>query len=199
MEIPSLYYDNCHLHLPPTITGNMLNNLLNKRLMGAFAFMETPFKSLQQDAVVAESKIVISDIPGWNSGAIFNPGEPISLEPDVNYFENGEYMMVIELPFLMHPKNVILEFRQRVHQINTKLCCVLEPWDISCDTQKFNLIDATLEQRSDSISDTSLTHSFVKPNAQSEMCRFLIVRIFADSIKNHLSAISIKRYVYQYQ
>jgi len=196
-EITGLYYDHFHLCLPPSKIGNALNALLNQRVDGAFSRVRSPYRAFQQEELHTECRLVVSDIPNWQTGTAFDPGKEIPSKEE--HFEVGKYMLLIELPFLMHPKEVTLEFKQAALDIETAIQGVLESWDISKETQPVNAIHAYLEHNKQLSKDNSISHSFTLQNAQGEMCRFLLVRISTNAIGNHLTKISIKRWTHQFQ
>ena len=196
-EITGLYSDHHHLCLPPSKIGNALNALLNQRVDGALSRARSPYRAFQQEEVHAECTLVVSDIPNWQTGTAFYPGKEIPSKKE--HFEIGQYMLLIELPFLMHPKEVTLEFKQPALNIKTAVLGVLESWDISKETQSGNLIHTYSEHNEGLSKDNSISHSFTSQNAEAEMCRFLLVRISANAIGNHLTKISIKRWTHQFQ
>ena len=108
-------------------------------------------------------------------------------------------MLLIELPFLMHPKQVTLEFKHSALNIKTEVQGVLESWDISKETQTDNIIHAYSQHNNGLSKDASISHSFASQNAEAEMCRFLLVGISTNAIGNHLTMISVKRWIHQFQ
>ena len=196
-EIAGLYFDHHHLCLPPSKIGNALNTILNQRVDGAFSRVQSPYQSLQHEEVHARCTIVVSDIPNWQTGTVFDPGEAIASKEE--HFELRQYVLLIELPFLMHPKEVKLEFKQSPLNITTAVQGVLESWNISKETQAGNVIHAYSEQKNRLCKDAEISHSFTSQNVEAEMCRFLLVRIFSNAIGNHLTKIYIKRWTDQFQ
>ena len=196
-EITGLYYDHHHLRLPPSKIGNALNALLNQRIDRAFSHVKPPFRAFQQEEVQAECTLVISDIPNWKTGTAFDPGKEVPSKEE--HFEAGKYMLLIELPFLMYPKEVTLEFKQPTLNIKTAIQGVIESLDISKETQSVNVMHAYLEHNEETSKPNSISHTFTLQNNQEEMCRFLVVRISANATGNLLTKISIKRWIQQFQ
>ena len=197
-EINSLYRDPYHLCLPPSKTGKALNALLNQKVDRAISHTRSPYQPFQKEEVLAECKLVVSDIPNWQTGSFFNPGEEKTAKE--KHFEIGQYMLLIELPFLIHPKQVTLEFKKPALNIKTAIQGVLESWDIYKETKTANIIHALSKCYKGCSNDTStINHSFSSQNPEAEMCRFLIARISVNAIGNQLMKISIKRWTHQFQ
>lgn len=109
-------------------------------------------------------------------------------------------MLLIELTFLIHPKQVTLEFKKPAMNIKTAIQGVLESWDIYKETETANIIHALPECDKGCSNDTStINHSFSSQDPEAEMCRFLIARISANAIGNQLMKISVKRWTHQFQ
>ena len=171
--------------------------MLNLRVDAAFSSIKLPYKSLQQEEVHTECRLVVSDIPNWHTGTVFIPGKEIAIKEE--YFEIGQHMMLIKLPFLMHPQEVTLKFKESARNIKSTVQGVLESWDISKDIQTGNIVNALFKHYDGPSGDTSISHSFASQNNRAEMCRFLIVRISASAIGNHLATVRIRRWIYQFQ
>jgi tetratricopeptide (TPR) repeat protein len=195
-EITGLYRDPIHLFLPPSKIGNALNAFLTQKVDAAFSPNRSNIQLLQQEEVKYECNLVVSDIPNWQTGKAFYPGKemPSSEEP----FEIGQYMLLIELPFLMHPNQITLEFEQPALNIKTAVQGVLESWDVYKDTQEVNIIHGLFLRDAGSSKSTTIRHSFAARKSHEEMCRFLLVKVSANAIGNHLTAIHITRWVHQY-
>ena len=150
LKIPGLFYDHHHLCLPPSKIGNALNALLYQRIDGAFSCFRSPFRAFSMPGEVhAVCTLVVSDIPNWHTGMAFDPGKEVSCKEEL--FEVGNYMLLIELPFLIYPKDVTLEFNPPAINIRTSVHGVLESWDVSKVIQAGNVIHAYSEH-SDGIS-----------------------------------------------
>ena len=192
-EIPALYSDHHHLYLPPTKIGNALNTVLNQKIDKAFSRTESQSIFLQHEEVKSECNLVFGDIPSWYTGTKFYPGKEISSNKEK--FKKEQYMLLIELPFLIHPKQITLEFQQPVANIKTTVQGVLESWDICKRSQPGNVINALSGRNCKPSKDTSIEHSFGSQKVYTEMCRYLIVRISANTTRNNLKTIKIKRWI----
>ena len=196
-EIQGLYYDHLHLCLPPSKIGNALNSLLNARINRAFSSVTLPCQFLQREEVCAKCILTVSDVPGWKTGVAFTPGNEIVSEG--NCFEIGQYMMLIELPFLVHPKEISLEFSLATHNIKTAVQGVFESWEVSNEMQVVNVINAYSSHACGLSTDTSIIHSFTEQEALAEKCRFLLLRMSVNAGGNHLMTIGIKRWIHRFQ
>ena len=195
-EIPCLYSDNHHLSLPPSKTGNLLNSLLNQRINKAINQNDLPFTLFQKEELSAECNIVFSDIPGWSTGMRFEPGK--SITSTQSSLQIGEYLAIIELPFLVYPKEIILEFKEPwINNIETGVQRVQDTWDISNDFSANNITDA-YDNTNKIFGKTNLCiHGFNSPQSvEEEMCRFFIVKLFNSNYGNCLKSIKIKRWLH---
>ena len=196
-EIPGLYKDHIHLCLPPSKIGYALNNLLNKRIYRALSQSKTKCQFFQQEDVKGKCRIVISDIPSWQTGEEFEPGQEINFNEEC--LKIGQQMLLIELPFLMHPKEVSLTFKKNTSEIRTAVQYILEPWDGPQKARTENIINAHSKPTLRASENNSINHSFTLQKISDQMSKLLIIRISANAHGNYLTKISIKRWIKQYQ
>ena len=193
-EIPGLYSDGFHLNLPPSKTGIALNSLVNCRINRTLSMVESQYQPFQPEVVSAQCILVASNIPGWRAGVAFYPGKEI-VSGGV-YFGIGEYLLLIELPFLLQPQEVALGFMHPVNGIKTSIQGVLESWDISKEIDSNNIINSSLGPRHDLSLEADASHLFSARSVDDRMCRFLIINISTTLESNHLARIGIKRQVF---
>ena len=124
-EISELYYDHHHLCLPPSTTGYALNAILNSRIQNSLSQFKSEYQCLQKEEVLAECNLIMSDIPGCKAGIRFeqerNQASGLNLQV-------GQYLLLIKLPFLMHPKEVILKFKKPINNVSTFVQGISESW-----------------------------------------------------------------------
>ena len=171
-----------------------MNVLLNKRINAVLSSDKSQNKVFQCEEISPECNIVVSDIPGWITGAKFQSGKEIQLIE--KNFHVGEYIMLIELPFLIQPKEVLLEFTQHIHGLYAIIQGVQEPWGISEQLVSRNIIDAFLNINDPPHQYNILNYIFDIPQmSEGKMCRYFLVKIFAKVNQNQLKSIRIKRWV----
>ena len=141
-------------------------------------------------------RIVISDIPSWQTGK-FEPGQEINFNEEC--LKIGQQMLLIELPFLMHPKEVSLTFKKNTSEIRTAVQYILEPWDGPQKARTENIINAHSKPTLRASENNSINHSFTLQKISDQMSKLLIIRISANAHGNYLTKISIKRWIKQYQ
>lgn len=188
-EIYELYYDHNHLCLPPSKTGKSLNKLINIRIANALSQEKSQHKYFQLEEVRSKCNLIVSDVPGWKTGMKFEPGKKIDTQGFS--FEADKYLILIKLPYLIHPREVILEFKQAIGDIKTVVRSVAEPWDSSHEISANNV---TLGIET-SDNNYSIRHLFSAFDTSKTMSRYIIVEISSGSNGNNLAMINIKRWI----
>ena len=193
-EISGLYSDEIHLCLPPSKIGYALNACANNRITRALSEASCSYQLLQQEEILAMCRLAFSDIPDFSSGMQFAPGI-LSDQKDI-CLPSGEYMLVIELPFLIYPKELELKFAKPMDGIEIRVQGVQEPWDVSQELISENILCSNSNQVGSSSRRNSSLHCFNAPQSMKEgMCRFFIVRISIPSAGNFLRSICMKRWL----
>ena len=193
-EILGFYRDHHHLCIPPSEIGIALSDLFDKRVEFIFSQGKSQHTFLQREEVISDCSILSSDIPGWKTGDEFIPGEAVSSQKD--QFKQGKYILLVELPFLMHLKEVTLEFDNSILGLKTAVQGVLEPWGICFEQKSDNILHAVPGLGVGFSRSNFITHSFEFRNKDEEMCRFLVVMISVAAEGNRLVKANIKRWVH---
>ena len=194
-EVPCLYCDNYHLCLPPSAIGYALNTLINKRINTALSRPILKPDLFQKEEIYAECRILVSDTAGWQTGATFKPGET-TLTRKGEDLKISISTLVIELPFLINPKEVILEFKRPINKIQTMVLGIQESWDIAKETASLNILHAHSNHNWIFSQSNLSVHSFNAPqNIQEQFCRYLMIQISGNIKGNYLNTIKIKRWI----
>ena len=191
LEIPGLYSDHNHLHLPPSKIGKALNALMSNRIHAALT-SDVPCAACHTEQVTSECKIVISTIPGWDTGSEFYPSEDLKSDDDVCF--NGIYLALIELPFLIHPKCITLKFKQSLIDIKTSVQVVCESWNVADHVESGNVYSSRFQRSIEDDSMSLVCHDFSRVTPNSFKSRFVLVRISASNCFNSMSSIAISRW-----
>ena len=149
--------------MPPSKIGNALNALMSSRIDAALT-RDVPYIHVHTQQVISACRLVISTIPGWDTGTEINPSEDSKFNDDVRL--DGCYIALIELPFVIHPKSVTLRFKHPLTDIKTSVQ-VGEMWNVA-DPVEPGMFYSSRFQRCIEASDmSSVCHYFSRANLNS--------------------------------
>ncbi len=194
IENTSLFEDYSHLLRPPNIIGKSIQSLLKERLERAIVELECKScKSIRSNYYGSEIKtfcrILISNIPGWKSGAKFMPRKVYQKPSEIQ--DQRIYRAIIELPFPVHPKEVALSFNKNRLHVRTHVQAIFENYNPAIQLND-NVISA-FRQKIRCTKDQNC-HYFLEKDSTNRQSRFFAISISqAQFIK--LKSISISRYI----
>ena len=193
-QVSGLFKDNHHFHMPPHQLGIALNTLACTRVNTAPYNCLALHQDFHKEEITTDCRVIVSNIPNWESGSLFAPGEINMI--DATGSLDGLYMLLIELPFSIHPKEVILTFQWSASAINTAIQAVQESSDLSKELTTDNVINA-YRKAPESPDGNSLKHLFDKGSQDQDMCRHIIIRLSSNIPNNCLVSIGINRWTYR--
>jgi len=191
------FQDHIHLHLPCNQSNNIgvtLSNLASAKANSAskeYAPLNRPF---HKSEITANCRILVSNIPNWESGTEFMPQKFISGKECL--VDNQIYLSLIQLPFGMKLKEVFLDFDSNCTLIKSSVQAVQELYDLSKEYERDNILNSIMS--CDPVENPkTLKHSFPDNLRIDETSRFLIVRILSKSRGLRLVSIRLTRCIVQ--
>jgi len=192
-----LYSDLHHLHLPCNQSNNIgvaLSNLASARAsitLNKYHPLNRPF---HKSEITANCRILVSNIPNWESGTEFMPQKLISGE---ECFVDGKiYLSLIQLPFGMKLKEVFLDFDSNCTLIKSSVQAIQELYNLSKEHERDNILNSIMSY--DPVENPkTLKYSFPDNLRIDETSRFLIVRILSKSRGLRLMSIRLTRCIVQ--
>ena len=193
-NISYLYQDHCHLQLPKNrsnLVGIALSKLARERVMTATAHYCQHQPLFYKSEISANCRIVFGNIPDW-CDAEFVPGE--AREVNKYFLKDHEYFALVELPFGIEIKEVILVFNIDYSPPKTTVRAVNEFLNLSEEVERQNIEKPTVVYKNEDGVHLQ-AHCFAKQSAESRIFKYILIKTSCDSGGARLRKIGIKRWI----
>ena len=168
-EIPSMFCDHHHLFRPPSAIGCALNSLICNRISAALSKCGSYYPFFRREYINYECTIIVSDVPGWQVGEAFNPGTTVNMNKCC--LDKGKFLLLIELPFLISPKEIGLIFTKPPYEIKASVQGIEESWGTSSnEIDSVNILNSISLHKSSMPIENALRYSFDSPCDIREKC-----------------------------
>ncbi|KZR70149.1 lipoprotein NlpI [Prochlorococcus marinus str. MIT 1313] len=189
LENTSLFRDFHHLHTPPNIIGIYIQSLLKARLEGAIARSKHFKANYYRTEITTLCRILIGNIPGWESGTEFMPREVSQQSTEIQ--DNRTYHAIIELPFPVHPREVVLSFNKNCLYIRTNVQAIFENYNPAIELG-FNIVPALRGAKC--LAADKNRHHFSEKDSTGKQSRYILISI-SQAKSSKLESISMCRYI----
>jgi len=191
------FQDHMHLYLPCNQSNNIgiaLSNLASARANITLKNYSPMNRSIHKSEITANCRILVSNIPNWESGTEFTPQKLINGEEYL--VDSQKYLSLIQFPFGMNLREVFLDFDSDCSLIKTSVQAVQELYDISKEYERDNILNSIMS--CDPVENPkTLKHSFPENLRIDETSRFLIIKILSKFSGARLVSIRLTRCIVQ--
>ena len=193
-NINHLYQDHCHLQLPDNQsnpTGIALSKLACARANAASTDYYYSNPSFYKSEITAICRIIASSIPDFDDKK-YAPS--VTTLSEKYFLKNQVYYALIELPFGIDIKEVVLVFDVANSPPETVVKAVNEFFNLAEEFERKNIEESTIEcENKDGIH--LRRHCFESKSLEHATCKYILIKTSSDSDGVRLKSIKIKRRV----